>query len=120
MALAALAKLRPFSQFSLAAPVALCANQSESRSRKTMSGRFLGTWICVVLLNATPCAGEVLDFCFRHEHVLGTSLELRIEAPAAEMAAEVERTSLAEIDRLAKALSGYDGESEFMRWQSSE
>jgi thiamine biosynthesis lipoprotein ApbE len=75
--------------------------------------------IYVVLLIATPCAGEVLDFCFRHEHVLGTSLELRIEAPAAEMAAAAERTSLAEIERLAKVLSSYDAESEFMRWQSS-
>jgi thiamine biosynthesis lipoprotein ApbE len=93
---------------------------NERRSRKTMSGRFTLTCICVGLLNATPCTGEVLDFCFRHEHVLGTSLELRIEAATAEMAAEVERTSLAEIERLAKALSGYDAESEFMRWQSSE
>lgn len=84
-----------------------------------MSGRFPLTCLCVVLLNAMPRAGEALDFCFRHEHVLGTSLELRIEAPTAEMAAQVERTSLAEIDRLAKALSGYDAESEFMSWQSS-
>ncbi len=84
-----------------------------------MSGRFPLTCICIVLMNAAPRAGEALDFCFRHEHVLGTSLELRIEAPTAEMAAAAERTSLAEIDRLAKALSGYDAESEFMRWQAS-
>lgn len=84
-----------------------------------MSGRFPLTCLCVVLLNAMPRAGEALDFCFRHEHVLGTSLELRIEAPTAKMAAEAERTSLVEIERLAKALSGYDPESEFMRWQAS-
>ncbi len=84
-----------------------------------MFGRFIWTCVCVVTLSARPCAGEDLDFCFHHEHVLGTSLELRIEAPTAEVAAEVERTALAEIERLAKALSGYDAESEFMRWQAS-
>jgi thiamine biosynthesis lipoprotein ApbE len=92
----------------------------ERRSRKTMTGGFALTCMCVVLLSAAPCAGEALEFCFRHEHVLGTSLELRIEAPTAEIAAEAERTSLAEIDRLAKVLSGYDADSEFMRWQASE
>jgi FAD:protein FMN transferase len=53
---------------------------------------------------------------FQHEHVLGTSLELKISAPTAAEAARAEAAALAELDRLAKILSAYDPASEFSRW----
>lgn len=65
-------------------------------------------------LRADETPGEHV---FRHEHVLGTSLELRISA-APDEAAAAEQAALAEIDRLAKILSRHDAGSELMRWQS--
>ena len=50
------------------------------------------------------------------DHVLGTSLELKFETRTAEAAARAEKAALAEIDRLAAILSGYDASSEFSRW----
>jgi thiamine biosynthesis lipoprotein ApbE len=59
------------------------------------------------------------QFVFHHENVLGTSLELKVRAvtPAAAQAAEA--ASLAEIDRQAQELSGYDPNSEFSRWMQT-
>jgi len=56
---------------------------------------------------------------FQHEHVLGTSLELKFAAREAGRAAAAESAALAEIDRLAKILSSYDATSEFSRWQAT-
>jgi thiamine biosynthesis lipoprotein ApbE len=50
------------------------------------------------------------------DHVLGTSLELKFEALTPEDADIAEKAALAEIDRLAAILSGYDAASEFSRW----
>ena len=50
---------------------------------------------------------------YRHENVLGTSLELRFDSATPE---EAESAALAEIDRLAQLLSSYDPTSEFSRW----
>lgn len=61
-------------------------------------------------------AGE--RFTFHHEHVLGTSLEIQVEATTAEAASRAEGRVLAEIDRLKKVFSSYDAESEFSRWQT--
>ncbi|MEM7233491.1 MAG: DUF2271 domain-containing protein, partial [Planctomycetota bacterium] len=55
----------------------------------------------------------------RHENVLGTSLELRVDAPKDE-ASRVEKLVLNEIDRLAKILSRHDASSELMLWQTSK
>jgi thiamine biosynthesis lipoprotein len=60
------------------------------------------------------------EFVFHHEHILGTSLELRIDAASMQSAQQVEAAALAEIDRLAKILSRYDATSELMRWQRGE
>jgi thiamine biosynthesis lipoprotein ApbE len=53
---------------------------------------------------------------FHHENVLGTSLELKIVAATPAAAKRAEAGVLAEIDREAKILSGYDAASEFNRW----
>lgn len=63
---------------------------------------------------ATGPQARVLTF--HHENVLGTSCDLKILAHSAEGAQIAETAALAEIDRLAKILSGYDPESEFSRW----
>jgi thiamine biosynthesis lipoprotein ApbE len=55
-------------------------------------------------------------FVFQHENVLGTSLELKVAARTPAAAAKAEALALAEIDREAKILSGYDPASEFSRW----
>jgi thiamine biosynthesis lipoprotein ApbE len=59
------------------------------------------------------------DFVFHHENVMGTSLELCIRAVSLQAAQEAEARALAEIDRLAGILSGYDPRSELGRWQST-
>lgn len=55
----------------------------------------------------------------RHEHVLGTALEMKFAAPGAAAAEAAERAALAEVDRLAGILSGYDAASEFSRWSAT-
>jgi len=54
---------------------------------------------------------------FRHENVLGTSLELKVVSPSAAEAELGEAAVLAEIDRLSAILSGYHASSEFSRWE---
>ncbi len=55
------------------------------------------------------------EFVFHHEHVLGTNLEIRVDA-SRRTALEVENAVLAEIERLNKILSGYSQKSEFSLW----
>jgi thiamine biosynthesis lipoprotein ApbE len=55
-------------------------------------------------------------FVFHHENVLGTSLELKVAARTRAASVKAEELALAEIDREAKILSGYDSASEFSRW----
>lgn len=58
-------------------------------------------------------------FSFFHEHVLGTSLEIEIEATDFPAAQAAEARVLDEIQRLAKIFSSYDASSEFSRWQET-
>lgn len=51
-----------------------------------------------------------------YENVLGTSLEIKLDADAETHAAQAESAALREVDRLNKILSGYDANSEFSRW----
>ena len=53
---------------------------------------------------------------FHYEHVLGTSLELRVVAARASAARRAEAEVLAEVDRLEPILSGWSGTSELARW----
>jgi len=65
-----------------------------------------------------PVSAEQVTF--RHENVLGTSLELRIDAPDESLARRAETTALGEIDRLASLLSRHAADSELSRWQRGE
>ena len=51
-----------------------------------------------------------------YENVLGTSMELKVRATSPAAADRAEAAVLAEIDRTAKILSGYDPQSEFSQW----
>ena len=74
---------------------------------------------CLLLaVNVVPIAAAE-PFVFDHENVLGTSLEIQVDADSEAAAIAVESTVLAEIDRLARIFSSYDPHSEFSRWQSS-
>ncbi|MDX2031586.1 MAG: DUF2271 domain-containing protein [Blastocatellia bacterium] len=84
--------------------------------------RFLGLSIFGGLLLALCLASESSlarteeMFAFHHENVLGTSLELKLAASSLAEAEKAEAAVLAEIERDAKILSGYDPASEFSRW----
>ena len=58
-------------------------------------------------------------FTFHHEQVLGTSLEIQVQADSEEVATEAEERVLAEIERLSALFSTYTADSEFSRWQRS-
>jgi thiamine biosynthesis lipoprotein len=58
------------------------------------------------------------EFC--HDNVLGTSMELCVQADSEQSAVLAEARVLAEIDRLAAIFSGYDASSEFRRWQATK
>ncbi len=70
--------------------------------------------LCALAAGAAPAAR---DYEFRHENVLGTSLELCVRADTEEAARSAEARAFAEIDRLAAIFSRYDASSEFRRWQ---
>jgi len=61
-------------------------------------------------------AATAAPFSFWHDDVLGTSLEITLEADDATAAATAERAVLAEIDRLSAVCSTYDPTSEVSRW----
>ncbi|WP_443938935.1 DUF2271 domain-containing protein [Pedobacter sp. MW01-1-1] len=58
-------------------------------------------------------------FVSNYEHVLGTSLELKIAAQNQPDATQAERSVLQEIDRLDNVLSTYKADSEFNLWMKS-
>ena len=72
--------------------------------------------IGLMMTVAPAIAGEHV---FYHENVLGTAFELRVEAVDETAARAAETRALAEIDRLAAILSGYDAKSEFRRWMET-
>lgn len=74
-------------------------------------------WVWGVLLAPATTAPDPVLTTFHHENVLGTSFELKVHGVDAATASRAEAVSLAEIDRLARILSGYSPESEFNRWQ---
>ena len=65
----------------------------------------VGVLLCAFAARAAPAQR---DFVFRHENVLGTSLELCIRADSEEAAGSAEARVLAEIDRLAAVRKGSD------------
>ena len=75
----------------------------------------LGMVLSLSAATVAPPRQEV----FHHEHVLGTSLELRVRSSVEGSATQAESVVLKEIDRLARIFSGYSPDTEFSRWQRS-
>jgi FAD:protein FMN transferase len=74
--------------------------------------------LCLVGGFLRPAAGE--KYVFHHEHVLGTSLEIQVEADSSQVAAAAEERILAEIARQNAIFSSYDASSELSRWQLTQ
>lgn len=73
---------------------------------------------CVAVMLLAGVQGFASErFVFRHEHVLGTSLEIQVEASQQDSAERAEDRVLHEIERLAKIYSSYDSDSELNRWR---
>lgn len=70
----------------------------------------------VVLAADAPAGAADHDFVFFHEEVLGTSLELGIQADSEPRARAAEARALAEIERLRTIFSTYDPASELSRF----
>ncbi|MGF6416877.1 thiamine biosynthesis lipoprotein [Stenotrophomonas sp. AN71] len=94
-----------------AARAALCLLES---SMKPFPLLLLATGMALSGLHAGATSAAALH----RDDVLGTSLDLRIDAPAAQAAAG-ERAALAEIDRLDAVLSRWRGDSELSRFNAS-
>lgn len=62
---------------------------------------------------------EAGTWTFYHEHVLGTSLEVKVRAASFAQAQQAEAAALAEIDRQDTILSAWRADSEFSRWAST-
>jgi thiamine biosynthesis lipoprotein ApbE len=60
-----------------------------------------------------------IPFTFNYENVLGTSLELKIEARNSAEADKADTAARREIHREAKILSAWDASSEFSRWAAT-
>ena len=67
-----------------------------------------------------PRTGQVHQYTFRHENVLGTSLDLKIGAESEAKAEHAEAAVLTEFDRLSKVLSAWDPASEFSNWTRTQ
>ena len=83
--------------------------------------RFTRIAVCLagaVLWGAGPRLAHAGDFAFFHENVMGTSLELRVQAVDGACARRAEELVLQRIDRLSRIFSGFDPASEFSRWQT--
>jgi FAD:protein FMN transferase len=59
------------------------------------------------------------SWVFQHEHVLGTSLEIRVRASSFPVARHAEQAALVEIDRQDRILSAWRDDSEFSRWAAT-
>lgn len=72
--------------------------------------------IVTVMLMVSTVANREHTYLGAYENVLGTSMELKVLATSDKASQEAEAAVLAEIDREARILSGYDPQSEFSRW----
>jgi len=73
--------------------------------------------LLLVCSASLPPASQL--YKFNYENVLGTSLELKVNASSERIATTAEDVALKEIDRLNSILSSYDPTSEFSRWQTT-
>jgi thiamine biosynthesis lipoprotein ApbE len=70
-------------------------------------------------LPAAHAGQEAGTWTFHHEHVLGTSLEIKVRAASLTQARRAEAAALAEIDRQDRILSAWRADSELSRWSAT-
>ncbi|RXS98098.1 DUF2271 domain-containing protein [Silvibacterium dinghuense] len=68
---------------------------------------------------ATHGEREAGTWTFHHEHVLGTSLEIKVKATSLPEAQHAEAAVLTEYDRQGRILSAWRADSEFSRWEKT-
>ncbi|HXT68773.1 MAG TPA: DUF2271 domain-containing protein [Vicinamibacterales bacterium] len=69
---------------------------------------------------ATNAVAPDVFFNSAYDHVLGTSLDLKIGTASRVAADRAQLAALKEIDRLSRILSSWDAKSEFSQWARSE
>lgn len=89
-----------------------------------LTRRFLFCALFVGLATVSLKAAPLLDkrtglYVSHYEHVLGTSLQIKVKTGSEKQAAAAEAAALHEIERLSHILSGYDATSEFSRWMQT-
>ncbi len=87
------------------------------RSGKVRPAFVAGGLVVGLALAALSARGE--EFAYYHENVLGTALELVVNADSELQAQAAEQRALHEIDRLAAIFSNHDPASEFRRFQAA-
>lgn len=98
-----------------------CRTRSASPPRHPRM-RYLSVTFLVLLALGRPAGAadsaspDPAVSVFHHEHVLGTSLDLKIVTATPAGAARAEAAFLTEVDRLAAILSTYEPASEISRW----
>jgi FAD:protein FMN transferase len=78
-----------------------------------------GCVLCVAVAVGLFWTRRTETFVRSYDHVLGTSMELKMLASSADAADRAERAVLASVDHDARILSGYDATSEFSRWMAT-
>lgn len=76
-------------------------------------------FVVASVLSVTPSAIAADRHVFEHEFVLGTSLQIQVDADSPALAQAAEANVLAEIARLEKVYSRYSADSELSRWQAA-
>lgn len=76
--------------------------------------------LLILCLGVSRTALAQTPYTSHHENVLGTQLELRVQATSPAAAKAAEKAALAEIDRLTAIYSTYDAKSEFRKWWDGE
>jgi thiamine biosynthesis lipoprotein ApbE len=85
----------------------------------TAAASFAAAVVLGVIIRTAPWSDSSTVYVSHVENVMGTSLEIKVQAASDDAGRAAERTILDEIDRQSKILSGYDPASEFSRWARS-
>jgi thiamine biosynthesis lipoprotein ApbE len=72
-----------------------------------------------VATSPSPASDAAGTWGFSHENVLGTSLDVEIQAPSRSVAAKAEKAALTAFDHQSRILSAWDKDSEFSRWEKT-
>ncbi|OIN58556.1 DUF2271 domain-containing protein [Arsenicibacter rosenii] len=76
---------------------------------------------CALLSIGSVAQAATMGLYVSHaDHVLGTSLDLKLIASSEAGARRAEQKAMQEINRLTGILSGYDTQSEFSRWAATQ